>query len=304
MLDRVEGLRALAIAQVGVVRRDQLAALGVTRFHIRSHIAARRWRELGPNLVVLATGRLSRAQELMAGPLHCGPSAALDGFTALERHGLRGWLRDGVHVVVPHGTRPVPLPGLVVHQSRQLPALDIAPGPPRVVTASRAAIDAAGWVSSPRAAAGLVLAVAQQKLATPAEMLTVLERVWRVRHTVLLREVLSDAEGLDSGAERDLYRIARSVGFRDLTRQVWIELPDGPTRVDLELELRDGRRVVIEADGPHHDDPMQRLRDARRDAALVAMGYVVLRFPDALIRTDPEAVRAQLAALWRSQREL
>lgn len=300
VLDQVEGLRSLAIAQAGVVRRDQLAALGVSRFHVRSHVAAHRWRALGPNLVVLSTGRLRREQELIAGPLHCGPSAALDGWSALERDGLKGWTRSDVHVVVPHGTKPAPLPGLVVHQSRQLPDVDIVGGPPRSVTTARAAIDAAGWLPTPRSATGLVLAVAQQRLATAQEMLLVLDRVWRVRHTPFLREVLGNAEGLDSRAELDLWRLARSVGFRDMTRQARIETPEGSVPVDLALTLPDGRRLLVEVDGPSHDDPRQRVLDAQRDARLIALGYVVLRFPAVLIRTDPESVRARLLALWRS----
>lgn len=222
----------------------------------------------------------------------------------MERAGLQGWWRPGTHVVVPHGTRPPPLEGLVVHQSRQLPLDDIVPGPPRSVTVARAAIDAAGWLPTARAASGLVLAVAQQRLAGAAEMLRVLERTWRVRHTAVLREVLSDAAGLDAISELDLDRMARSVGFRDITRQMAVETPAGPVRADLGLRLADGRVVLVEVDGPSHDDPRRRLADSERDAALIALGYVVLRIPAALVRTDPEAVRRQLTALWRSQRAL
>lgn len=301
VFDDVIGLRALAAEQLGVVRRDQLAVLGVTRHHVSSQVEAGRWRTLGPTLVVLRPGALTRPQEMVAGPLHCGPTAALDGWTQLERAGLRGWTRPGIDVVVPHGTRPPALPGLVVHQSRQLDELDIVPGTPRSVTVARAAIDAAGRLRSSRAACGLLLAVAQQRLATAPEMLTVLERTWRVRHTAALRELLSDAEGLESQAERDVERIARSVGFRDIRRQARIETPSGPVRVDLALVLVDGRIVVVEVDGPSHDDPRQRLADTERDASLIALGYVVLRIPAYLVRTDPDAVRTRLTALWRSQ---
>lgn len=294
----------MACEQDFVVRRSQLLSLGVTRLHVRSHVAAGRWRALGPNVVALTTGPLSRRQEMLAGLLHVGRDGALTGWTALEVGGLRGWYRPGVHVVVSHGSRTPDLPGLVVHQTRHLDPCDIALGDPRRVTTARAAIDAAGWLPSERSASGLVLAVAQQKLATPGEMLEVLARIWRVRHTAVLREVLEAAAGFDSQAERDVYRIARRVGFRDVRRQARIETPTGPIRADLAIGLSDGTTLLVEVDGPSHDDPLRRAADAARDAALLGLGYLVLRVPVTLLRSDPQAVETMFRSIWMRQRSV
>ena len=89
-LDHVPGLRELARSQHGVARRAQLGELGIDRDHVRSQVAARRWQTLGPQVVVLTTGTLTRAQQMYAGWAHVGPDGRLAGFTTLEQLGLRG----------------------------------------------------------------------------------------------------------------------------------------------------------------------------------------------------------------------
>jgi very-short-patch-repair endonuclease len=306
VFDDVPGLRDLATGHEGVVRRDELLALGITHKHVAHQVKAGRWSTLGSNVVVLRTGILSRRQQMYAGCAHVGPRGALAGWTVLEERRLQGWDQPLVHTVVLHGHLPGRLPGVVVHQTRNLDAVDIARGPgPRSVTPARAAIDAAGWLRSARSASGLVLAVAQQKIATPAEMLDVLERIWRVRHTATLRGTLVEAmAGADSLAEVDVLRMMRSIGFREVRRQVRIELPLRTARIDLGVRLADGRTLLVQVDGPSHDDPRQRLEDQECDEALRALGYVVVRIPVALLRADPAAVRAQLRSYWMPQRHV
>ena len=47
-------------------------------------------------------------------------------------------------------------------------------------------------------------------------------------------------------------------------------------------------RLVVEVDGPHHDEPGQALHDAERDAWLAGQGYRVLRFPTRDVLENPE----------------
>ena len=298
-LDTVPGLRALARAQLGVVRRDQLAALGVTHRHVRRQVDAERWTTYGPRVVLLATGALTRPQQRVLGVVHAGPGSALGGWSALEHLGLRGWEREPVHVVVPRGARPTSLTGVVVHQLAVLDDVDVVPRTwPTCTTAARAAIDAASWTRNARTASGLVLAVVQQRLATPDQLLDVLDRLERVRHTELLRTMMCEAaEGADSRSEVDVVRLLRLVGLGTARRQQVVATPDGPRRVDLVVDLPDGRPLAIEIDGPQHADPRVREADAVKDAALVAAGYVVLRIPTSLLRRSPETVRAQLRAI-------
>ena len=55
-------------------------------------------------------------------------------------------------------------------------------------------------------------------------------------------------------------------------------------------------RLVVEADGPHHDKPEQRAKDAERDAALRAHGFRVLRFSGELILSDLSRVVREIRA--------
>jgi very-short-patch-repair endonuclease len=322
-LDHVTGLRELARRQLGVVRRDQLAALGVSSDHVRSQVRAERWRVIGPFVVVLSTGALTRAQQRAVAALHAGPGARLAGRTALEQLGLRSWETDLLHVSVPRGCRVRPLPGVVAHTrvalGRSSPAAEPDPRAasghaggagerrrthdeaidawPPTDSAATAAVDAASWERSAASATSLVIAVVQQRLATAAEILEELDRRPRVRHVRALRAALGEADaGAHSRAELDVAVLVRRAGLGAPRRQVAIETALGRLQVDLLVALPDGRRLVIEVDGPHHDDPRVRASDQERDAALIALGYVVLRIPIALLRADPERVLAQLRA--------
>jgi very-short-patch-repair endonuclease len=271
----------------------------VTPQHVAAQVRAQRWQRIGPRVVVLSTGVLTRSQRRAVGVVHVGAGGRLAGLTALEELGLQNWWREQVHVQVRHGLAPPSLEGVVVHQARALdPRDDIRDRWPSCSTAARAAVDAASWERDSRHATGLVLAVVQQRLATATQILSVLDRAGPVRHKALLRAVLGEAaEGSDSRAEVDVLKILRDLGVTDIRRQVEVETPDGTRRVDLVVRLPDGRLLAIEVDGPHHDDPLQREADAAKDAALIAAGYQVLHIPVQLLRRSPSSVRSQLAAI-------
>jgi very-short-patch-repair endonuclease len=55
-------------------------------------------------------------------------------------------------------------------------------------------------------------------------------------------------------------------------------------------------RLVIEIDGPHHDEPESKKRDAARTAWLKEAGYRVIRFPESLVRNDLYAVVDRIAS--------
>ncbi len=302
-LDTVPGLRDLARVQHGVVRRTQLGELGVTRHHIHRQVDAERWTTIGSRVVVLARGGLTREQRRWVALVHAGSPAYLAAWTALECRGTRGWEREPVHVLGPQGYRPPPLAGVVFHQSLHLDDVDLHAVPVPSTTAARAAIDAAGWERTARAACGLVTAVAQQRLATPAAMLEVLDRLGRVPRTAALRRALADAAGgADSLAESDVVALVRQAGLPEPRRQVRLGTTAGPRRLDIVVDLPDGRTLVIEVDGIQHTDPRARARDAATDAALIAMGCVVLRIPAATIHAERSSVRAQLVAIAEASR--
>lgn len=72
----------------------------------------------------------------------------------------------------------------------------------------------------------------------------------------------------------------------------------GVGRVDMVVR---GTRIVIEVDGrTYHEDPAAFEEDRRRDAELVARGYVVIRLSYLRVATDwPWCQRIVLAAIAR-----
>lgn len=85
--------------------------------------------------------------------------------------------------------------------------------------------------------------------------------------------------GSDSGTESLVRQRLAGIGVR-VSQQVWVA---GVGRVDMVVV---GSRVVVEVDSSFHDSPEARVEDARRDAELVAQGYVVVRLPYERIISD------------------
>jgi very-short-patch-repair endonuclease len=240
---------------------------------------------------------------MWAAVLHSGEQSALAGFTGLERLGMRGWLRDPMHVLVPMGVNVPALPGLVVHHTRVWSQHDrqLPPNGPACTTAARSAIDAARWGLRPRPAGALVLAVVQQRLATTAQLATCASQFdWMRNASPILDGIMAASGGADSWAEVEVARLVQRAGFPRARRQVMVETVDGPRRVDLVVDLPDGTVLVIEVDGPQHLDADVRVADAAKDAAVIAAGNSVLRVPVVAVRADSARVLAQLAEIRRA----
>ncbi|WP_460683007.1 endonuclease domain-containing protein [Modestobacter lapidis] len=86
-------------------------------------------------------------------------------------------------------------------------------------------------------------------------------------------------------------------GLPRCTQQHRVVLPDGPILLDAAwLEVK----LAVELDGAaFHGSQEARERDLRRDAALAALGWVVLRFSYRRLTRQPEACQAQIAAVYR-----
>ena len=88
-------------------------------------------------------------------------------------------------------------------------------------------------------------------------------------------------------------------GMPRFVQQHPVALPSGPVKLDAALpELQ----VAIEMDGmAFHDNPEARERDRRRDVALAALGWVVLRFSYRRLTSDPEGSRREIMAVCRAR---
>ena len=298
-----ERLRVVGEHQAGVVRRSQLAALGMTSSEIEAMVAAGRWRAHGVIVVAMHNGPLSHEQQLWAAVLNAGPHAALAARTAAAAHGLVGWAAECIEVLVPRGSAVPAGLGLAVkiHESRRFTVDDIHPGRalPQV-RVERALIDAAVWSARPRTACGVVAAGVQQRLSTPAKLRAELGRAGAVRYRRLLEAALLDIDGgAQAVSELDFLRFCRRNGFpRPELQEVRVDARGRRRYLDATFRDRDSRPFRVEIDGALHLVVQTYWNDMVRGNDLVIGRERVLRFPSYVIYSnDPTAVRQLRSAL-------
>lgn len=188
---------------------------------IRANLRADRWRLHGRQSVCLHTGELGPAAARWYAVHEAGPRAAVDGISALQHAGLKGFEVEHVRVSVPRGAPAVRRPGLVVRQTRRLQRTDVVPvGLPRV-RVPVAAVRAALWATSDRQAATILAMVVQQRLCPANAVGEALLAVRRDRRRKLLeRTVLDLMGGAEAMGELDVATICRRHRLPAPSRQV------------------------------------------------------------------------------------
>lgn len=246
----------------GVMRRSRLPTRAV-----RQSVSAGR-------LVVPRRGlvALPELDEAVLHALRCG--GVLSCASAAAAHGLEVLSPvTQVHVTVPRGVHPARAPGVVVHR-RDVPVDGYA------TSLARAAADCTRCLE-------------------PVPALVVVESA--LRAGVTTDDVLAQLTGRGSGAGRRVVeqadprsgsggetvaRVALTDAGLEVASQVAIA---GVGRVDLLVE----GRLVVEVDGyAYHSDYQQFSLDRRRDAALLSLGLLVVRFTWRDVVRDPQSVVA------------
>src|SRR5690348_8002 len=114
-------LESLAACQGGVLSREQLRDLGVSREVVRQQLRARRWQRVLPGTYVTFTGPLPPLTRVWAGLVYAGTASMASHATAAWLHGLLDRPPERVDALVPHGhryERRGSRPGVRVRQSR------------------------------------------------------------------------------------------------------------------------------------------------------------------------------------------
>ena len=219
---------------------------------------------------------------------------------------------DGpIHVTVPADRFPRGCPDVLVHRT----GLPMGPtegfAPPRLPMA-RSLVDAWGWAHTPRRnpRAGRERPLLRQLVIEGVRRRDV--RVHQLRSAsarqpvrggrVALRELLDLVEG---GCQSELevfgvLHVLRIPGIPAPVQQHRVALPTGRyVDLDAAYELA---KVAVELDGAaFHGSAADRERDTRRDAALAAAGWVVLRFSYRRLTRDPAGCRAEIEAVVRQR---
>jgi hypothetical protein len=294
LLDQLPELASMVVVQSGTVTRTVLRLHGLGDEIVRRQVAARRWQPVGPQVVATFTGPLPVSTRRWAASLNAGPHAVLSGRTALAVNGLDGWGSEQVQVVVDRGVRPAPLSFVKIHESRRHQGTDATTvqGLPchRV---ERAAIDVASWCPSERAAVGVLAAVVQQRLTSPARLHETLARQGRIRRRRLIAATINDLSGgAQALSEIEYGGLFERWGLPRPTRQAMRLDQQGRRRyLDVEWTLTGGVRKALEIDGMGHLEPNRWYADLLRAADITATDETpILRLPAAAARIDGKLV--------------
>ncbi len=242
-------------------------------------------------------GALSLAQQQQAALINCGPRSVHTGLTSAHRWGLSGWPTHSIHVLVPDGIPTPRVPGLAiwVHRTRRPIELEVNVSR-RLHRIAPSLVLATGLMTNPRKACGLLAAAVQQRLTTATDLDRALTAARRTRHRPLLRAIVGDiGMGAQALSEIDFGRLCQLYQLPPPVRQAVRHDPRGRRRyLDAAWRLPDGRLIGAEIDGALHLEQRQWWSDQLRQNELMLGGVPMLRFPSALIRTEPALVADQL----------
>lgn len=231
---------------------------------------------------------------------YAGPVAALSHVTALGVWRLPGGALDGpVHVLVPATRRLRGGAGLVLHRRRGFvmdSASVVSRGGLPTCRVERAAIDSWPLLSGEERRAAVIAAVAE-RLTTPDRLVRVIDGNRSIPdRRELLRLVNLLAAGCRSELElwgydhiftgAEMPRVQRNLQIRVGGQTIYLDAYCPEARINFEL---DGAK--------YHTARRDRERDARRDAALAAIGIMVVRFTHDQLTGSPVLVRKQIMAI-------
>jgi very-short-patch-repair endonuclease len=300
----VHDLRAL-LGPDGVARTVDLSRK-VDRHTVGAWVARGRLLRPHPGVVVLPDLVDDWRTRALAAVL------ATDG-TLSHTSALALWRRapkDGpIHVSVPARRRALRSPGLVVHRVQELVSDELGGLP--VTPLPRALVDTWGLALRP---SGGARAVEQVRGAVIDSLRDGQVRVAEVRAALVAapavpgRGELHDLLGLvERGCQSELEiwgvrEVLEGPGMPQFVQQHPVRVAFGTVHLDAAVpELK----LAVELDGAaFHGSAAARERDTRRDVALAALGWVVLRFSYRRLRREPEACRREIAEVCRARAAL
>lgn len=298
-LDRHYRVQAASQDTGFVLDHRRLRELGVTRFQAAAQVAAGRWSRVGTRTFSTRDAPLDPLGQRWRAVWEAGERIALvDGVSALQAAGLKGWTEEVVHISAVHRHNVTPIDGVAVHKViRRVEGETAGAGLPRT-TPAVAAIRAAHWAVSDRQAATLMAMTVQQRLATGPQLLLAQRRVrGRTRRAFVRRIALDVADGAQALGELRFAEACRRRGLPEPTHQALRILPGGHAYLDVYFEEYG---LVVEIDGAGHLWGLNGLDDNLRANSVVIDGGRVLRVNVIGLRLEEDVVMDQVAAALRS----
>lgn len=284
----------------GVASRSQLLSV-VPPAVLDGHAGRRQLQRVFPHVYASRRTTVSNQTRLRAALVHVGDGAALSHTTALHVWEVLP-LREPLHLTIDQSRRRAGTQGLVVHRRNDfdVPAHCSVVGGLTLTDLARSLVDA--WpLLDPRERRPLVLDVVREQRTTTRQLRASLAE----RPNVGGRRALAQAVDLaEDGCQSELevMGVLNVFRHRSLPRSVGqFAVVLGDRRALLDRAWPEVK-LAVELDGARfHTNPVDRRRDLARDAALAAMGWVVLRFTYADVLGDPGGVRARVLAVYQAR---
>ena len=289
----------IARRQHGVIARQQLRALGLSRQAIQRRVDSGRLHPIHRGVYAVGHARLSDRGRWSAAVLACGEDALLSHRSAGALRGVRPTSRAGIDVTSP-GRRGRTLAGIDAHRGDTLHPDD------------RDEVDGIPCTSVARTLLDLAEVVGRRQLeraCDQAEILRlfdlkaiddVLDRAHGRHGAPILRAVLADHRFGTTITKLELeerfFTLCAAAAFPPPEVNGWLALPHGngfsPDFMWAE------RRLTVETDSrTFHDTRHAFEHDRRRDQLLAIAGWRVIRFTHRQVFQRPDEVTATLAAL-------
>ncbi len=207
-------LDALLSAQLGVVSRSQLLALGVTERILQYRIRpGGPWQKMLPGIYLTQTGPHSLLQREEAALLYAGDQSVITGPAAMFHYGLRAPSLDMIHVLVPADRRRRSVLFVQVQRTFRMPLQVSTRGPLQFTPVPRAVMDTARGMSDRSTARAVIADAVQLGRCSLRQLATELDD-GPVRHSALARSVLAEVgQGIRSTAEGDLLDLLKASGL-------------------------------------------------------------------------------------------
>lgn len=270
----------IAAAQHGIITCSQLEAAGCTPRVLRRLTGDGSVRRVRRGVYVIAGAPRSWEQSLLAAVMSCGESAVASHWSAALLHAMPNTGPMPHEMTVPRRRQPGRR-ARGVHRTLVLDDLDITElrGVP-VTSYERTLCDLTARWNRHQLARALDEGIRSGRASVDRLRLTIRRlESGPGRRPAVINELIAERRGLnplESGAERRLLELIRSVGLPEPANQVQVAARGRQMRLDFAyLEAR----VAIEFDGfQPHSTRTAFVRDRRRVTDLGLMGWKVLVF--------------------------
>jgi hypothetical protein len=291
-------------SRFGVIRASTIEELGITqKTAYRQCQPGGRWRHLLPGIILLARSQPNERQRLEAALMLARDDAVVTGLQAARLYQLQ----DGpdprfVHLLVPHGHKVLSSGFAVVERTRFFPRAVYREGIP-LAPPTRAVLDGLRRIRDLDPVRALMIEAIQRGLTNSADLRRELDTGTK-RGTALPRRVLNELDlGVRSVAEADALEIWHRASLPTPHRNAVIVDSNGKY-VGMPDTWCDEVGLAWEIDSNEfHYSKDAYARTLVRNSRYAAAGISVVQTLPTRLRTEPEAVIAELRAAYAAAQQ-